>query len=206
MSTNMINTSKKALLLPFVATIVLLFSPLSAQAHMGFYQMTGGFMAGVEHPLSGADHLLAMVAIGLWATQIGGRALWLLPSVFVMGMIGGGVAGAFGLSFPGSEQLITLSIFFLGAAILFKARLQLWPIVLLVTLFSAAHGFAHGAEMPHSANMSSYALGFSLVTAALHASGLLLALGIQKYLSKDWLCYSGIAILLGGLAVASGLM
>jgi urease accessory protein len=206
MSTKMSTTSKKTLLIPVVAAIVLLFSPLSVQAHMGFYQMTGGFMAGVEHPLGGADHLLAMVAIGLWATQVGGRALWLLPSVFVTGMIGGGVAGAFGLSFPSSEQLITLSIFFLGAAILSKARLQLWLSIILVALFSAAHGFAHGAEMPRSADVIGYALGFSLVTAALHVSGLLLALGIQKYLSKDWLRYSGIAILLGGLAVAFNLV
>jgi urease accessory protein len=173
---------------------------------MGFYQMTGGFMAGVQHPLSGADHLLAMVAIGLWATQIGGKALWLIPSAFMTGMIGGGVAGAFGLSFLGSEQLITLSLFFLGAVILFKARLKLWLSLLFVALFAAAHGFAHGAEMPHSADVTGYALGFSLVTAALHASGLLLAVGIKKYLSKDWLHYSGIAILLGGLAVLFNLV
>jgi urease accessory protein len=199
----MSNTSKKTLLLPILATTVLLLLPRSAQAHVGFYQMTGGLMAGAEHPLGGADHLLAMVAIGLWAAQLGGRALWLLPSVFVTGMVGGGIAGAFGLPFPGSEQLIILSIFLLGAAILLKTRLQLLPSALLVALFAAAHGFAHGAEMPHSANIASYALGFSLVTAVLHASGVLLASGIQKYLAKGWLRYSGVAILLGGLAVVA---
>jgi urease accessory protein len=120
---NLSNTSKKTLSLLTLAVTALMLSPVVAQAHTGFYQMTGGFFAGAEHPLGGADHWLAMVAIGLWAVQIGGRALWLLPTFFVISMISGGLLGALGLPLPGTELLIVLSIFLLGAAILAKLRL-----------------------------------------------------------------------------------
>jgi urease accessory protein len=195
--------SQKFLLLSALVATALLLSPLAAQAHTGFYQMTGGLLAGAEHPLTGADHILAMVAVGLWAVQLGGQALWLLPAVFVTSMIGGGVAGSYGLSLPGSEQLIALSIFLLGAAIFSKFRLQLWPIAGLVGLFAVAHGFAHGVEMPHSANVASYVLGFTLVTAVLHGAGVVMALAIEKYASKEVLRYTGIALLLGGLGVVA---
>ncbi len=200
---NLSNASKKLLLPATLAAATLLLSPLAAQAHTGFYQMTGGLMAGAEHPLTGADHILAMVAVGLWAVQLGGQALWLLPTVFMASMIGGGIAGSYGLSLPGSEQLITLSIFLFGAAIFSKFRLKLWPSAVLVGLFATAHGFAHGVEMPHSANVASYVLGFTLVTAALHGAGVIMALAIEKYASQDMLRYTGIALLLGGLAVVT---
>jgi urease accessory protein len=200
---NLSNASKKFLLLSTLAATTLILSPLAAQAHPGFYQMTGGLMAGAEHPLTGADHILAMVAVGLWAVQLGGQALWLLPTVFVASMVGGGMAGAYGLSLPGSEQLIALSILLLGAAILSKFRLQLWPSAFFVGLLAMAHGFAHGVEMPHSADVASYVLGFTLVTAALHGAGVVMALAIEKYASKEMLRYTGIALLLGGLAVVA---
>lgn len=200
---NLSNASKKLLLLSTVAVTTLLLSPLAAQAHTGFYQMTGGLMAGAEHPLTGADHILAMVAVGLWAVQLGGQALWLLPTVFVASMVVGGIAGSYGLALPGSEQLIALSIFLLGAAIFSKFRLQLWPSAIIVGFLATAHGFAHGVEMPHSANVASYVLGFTVVTAALHGAGIGIALAIEKYASKEMIKYTGTALLLGGLAVAT---
>ncbi len=143
--------------------------------HWGGYG-AGSFAAGAAHPLSGADHVLAMVAVGLWAAQAGGRARWALPAGFVAAMVLGGAMGAAGLPFAAVEPMILASIIVLGALVALAARLPLVAALPLIALFGAAHGWAHGAEGPTS-GMASYALGFALVTAALHGLGLALGAG-----------------------------
>jgi urease accessory protein len=199
--------SKKALLLTALATSALLFSPLavSVQAHNGFYHVTGGFLMGIEHPLTGWDHLLAMVAVGLWASQIGGRAIWALPLSFVGSMVLGGVAGAFGCDFPFTEWAIVLSILLLASGIFTGTRLALLPSLALVGICGMYHGLAHGSEMPHSTDLLSYAAGFALTTSGLHLAGIGAALTVQRY-SDNLLRWSGLVIGLGGLAVATNLI
>lgn len=149
----------------------LILAPTLALAHAGHDQ--GTFAAGALHPIGGADHVLAMVAVGLLAAQMGGRALWAAPLAFVAAMVLGGVLGAAGLPFPAVEPMILASIIVLGAITAIAVQLPLMAALPLIAVFGAAHGWAHGAEGPDS-GLAAYALGFALVTAALHAAGILM--------------------------------
>lgn len=173
-------------------SIAAILAPGAALAHAG--HETGSFAAGAFHPLSGADHVLAMVAVGLWAAQTGGRALWAMPAGFVGAMLLGGVMGAAGLPFPAVEPMILASIIILGALVALAGKLPLMAALPLIALFGAAHGWAHGAEGP-SSGMASYALGFALVTAALHGAGLLLGRALGQLALRG----------LGGAAAVAGL-
>lgn len=143
--------------------------PQIALAHPGHEH--GQFIGGLSHPVGGADHLLAMVALGLLAAQIGGRTLWALPCAFVGAMIAGGVAGYAGLPFPGVEPMILASVIILGALIAMAARLPLTVMLPGVALFGFAHGWAHGAEGP-AQGLAPYAIGFAVATMALHLAGI----------------------------------
>jgi urease accessory protein len=143
----------------------------SVFAHPG-HEHASSFMTGFSHPMGGLDHLLAMVAIGLWAASIGGRALWAIPVAFVMTMILGGGLAVAGMSVPFVEQGILLSVIVLGALVLFAKRLPTAVCVAIAGAFALFHGAAHGMEMPLNANGLQYALGFALATAGLHAVGL----------------------------------
>lgn len=143
----------------------------SVFAHPG-HEHASSFMTGFSHPMGGLDHLLAMVAIGLWAASIGGRALWAVPVAFVMTMILGGGLAVAGMSVPFVEQGILLSVIVLGALVLFAKRLPTLVCAAIAGAFALFHGAAHGMEMPLNANGMQYALGFALATAGLHAVGL----------------------------------
>lgn len=145
--------------------------PTAALAHTG-HGATSGFDHGLAHPLSGADHLLAMVLVGLFAWQLGGRARWLVPASFVTVMALGGIAGAAGLPLPFVETGIALSVVALGAIVAFGARPPVAAAMGLVGLFAIFHGYAHGAEMPENAGGLAYATGFLCATALLHGAGL----------------------------------
>lgn len=147
-----------------------LLLPEIALAHPGHLD-DGPFVAGLGHPLGGADHLLAMVALGLLAAQIGGRALRALPVAFVAGMIAGGTAGSAGLPFPGLEPMILASVVILGALVAIAARPPLPPLVAGVAIFGLVHGWAHGAEGP-AQGLVLYAIGFASATMALHLAGI----------------------------------
>ncbi len=143
----------------------------TASAHTGSHTVTG-FVSGLTHPLLGLDHLLAMVAIGLWAAQQGGRALWAVPAAFVgaMGM-GGGLAWA-GLSLPYVETGIAASVLVLGLLI---ATQRQWAVTVGMAIaagFALFHGYAHGLEMPQATSPALYALGFVLATLGLHGLGM----------------------------------
>jgi urease accessory protein len=160
----------KPLSLASVIVAAALAVPAVAHAHtVGAHD--AGFVHGFSHPLGGWDHLLAMVAVGLWAAQRGGKALWALPTAFVGAMIGGGLLGMAGVTLPAVELGIALSVVTLGGLIALQARLPLLASVGTVALFALFHGHAHGVEMPEAAAPLLYGAGFALATALLHGAG-----------------------------------
>jgi urease accessory protein len=130
--------------------------------------------SGLLHPLTGLDHVLAMTSVGLWASQKGGRALWVWPSAFVGVMLVGGALGMQGVALPMVEPMIAVSVLVLGLLIASATRLPLWAGAALVGLFALAHGNAHGLEAPETGAGLQYALGFAFSTVALHGIGIAL--------------------------------
>lgn len=143
----------------------------SALAHVQMGQATG-FLAGLAHPVSGLDHVLAMVAVGLWGAQLGAPAIWLLPVTFPIVMALGGFLGLLGAPLPGVEVGIAASAMLLGAAVMTERRLPLYAAAALVGLFAVFHGHAHGTELPPGQSGLLYSLGFVVATGCLHAVGI----------------------------------
>lgn len=176
------------------------FLPALAQAHP-FHGPTNSFASGLSHPLLGLDHILAMVAVGLWAAQLGGRALWLVPTAFVSLMTVGGLLGMAGVPIPGVEAGILASILALGLLIAAAARLPLAASVALVGLFALFHGHAHGTEIPVAASGLAYGLGFVASTALLHACGMSLGILARKQSAVPMLRFAGAVIALAGVCL-----
>ncbi len=153
------------------ATAVLLSLTGVALAHTGAGG-TSGFTHGFMHPLGGLDHVLAMVAVGLYAALLGGRALWLVPATFVGVMAVGGALGVAGFALPYAEIGIALSVVVLGLAIALRVGLPTLAAMALAGAFAIFHGHAHAAEMPQDASGQAYAAGFMLATALLHGAGI----------------------------------
>lgn len=174
-----------------VSAVLLLVVNSSATAHP-FHDMGGGFATGFIHPLAGLDHLLAMVAVGLWAAQFGGRWLWAIPLVFVSAMLAGGALGFAGLTLPLLEPVIAASVLALGLLTVLRIRLHTAGVV-LVAAFALFHGVAHGAELPATTGALPYAAGFVIATALLHLLGL--AAGLQAKIAARW---AGAPIALAG--------
>jgi urease accessory protein len=153
--------------------VALLLSVVSsaALAHTESGQATG-FLTGLLHPASGLDHVLAMVAVGLWGAQLGAPAIWLLPVTFPMVMALGGVLGLLGMPLPGVELGIAASAVLLGAAVMTERRPPLFAAVVLVGFFAVFHGHAHGTELPPGQSGLLYSLGFVVATGCLHAIGI----------------------------------
>jgi urease accessory protein len=148
--------------------VLILLTPSLALAHPG-HDDGGGFVSGLSHPIFGPDHLLAMVAVGLWAALAGGRAVWAYPAAFVAAMLAGGLAGVGGAELPVIEPAILASVVLIGAAAALVLRVPVWAAVPALALFGLAHGYAHGLEGPGGAP---YALGFVVATLALHGAGI----------------------------------
>lgn len=167
----------------------------SAQAH--FVNAQGaGFAAGAAHPFLGLDHLAAMFALGLWSTQLGGKALWRVPAAFVVMMaVGAGLAYG-GVGLPSAETGIAASLLVLGLLIAAAARLPEAAGMMLVGVFALFHGHVHGAELPKAAAPIGYALGFLAATATLHALGLLTGLALRD--RGTWLVRALGAVIAGG--------
>ena len=146
----------------------------SADAHTGVEHALS-FAAGFAHPWTGLDHMLAMVAVGLWAGLNGGRALWVWPAAFVSVMLGGGALAMSGVPMPLVEPGVLASVIGLGLLVLLAARLPVAVGAVLVGLFAVLHGHAHGAELPNEGVVLEYAAGFALATALLHVMGLIVA-------------------------------
>ena len=156
-------------------TLAALAAPFPALAHGGADHVHG-VMAGLAHPLGGLDHVAAMLAVGLWAGLMGGRAMLALPAAFLGAMALGGALGMGGLGLPMIEAGILASVIVLGALVAGAARVSLATALPLVAAFGLLHGNAHGLELAQGQGGLGYALGFLLATAALHGAGLLGAL------------------------------
>jgi urease accessory protein len=131
-----------------------------------------GFLAGLHHPVSGLDHVLAMISVGLWGAQLGAPAAWLLPVTFPMVMALGGMLGLLGVPLPGVEIGIALSGILLGGAVLAEWRPPLRIAAVVVGVFAIFHGHAHGTELPAGASGLAYSIGFVIATGTLHAVGI----------------------------------
>lgn len=155
--------------------LLLLHWPAAAFAHTRGGEAVG-FTSGLWHPVSGLDHVLAMVAVGLWGAQLGAPAVWLLPVTFPMVMAFGGMLGLMGVRLPGIELGIAVSAIALGFAVCSEARPPLWVAALLVGVFAIFHGHAHGTELPPGADGLLYSIGFVIATGSLHGVGISLGL------------------------------
>ncbi|WP_088344792.1 MULTISPECIES: HupE/UreJ family protein [Rhodomicrobium] len=196
--------SRSALLRLSLAAAALLL-PTAASAHVGVGH-THGFTHGFAHPIGGLDHVLAMVAVGLFAASLGGRALWAVPATFVAVMAAGGALGIAGAGVPYVEFGIALSVVILGLAVAMQWKLPVMLAMLLVATFAVFHGHAHGTEMPLDASGAAYAAGFMLATALLHIAGIALGVGIQRLGSARMTQVGGAAISLAGVAILAGIV
>ena len=178
--------------------------PATALAHPG--GMTHSFLAGALHPLGGLDHLFAMLAVGLLAGCSAGRVRWELPVSFVMAMVVGAAVGARGVGVPFVEVGIALSLVAFGAALVWKQTFRGPMLIALTAGFALCHGHAHGMEMGEDLSAASYAMGFILATALLHAFGVLLGTRMMLPASKPAMVrWSGSAIAAAGV-VSLGLL
>ena len=159
-----------------------------------------GLLAGLSHPVSGLDHVLAMVAVGLWGAQLGPPAVWLLPLAFPMVMALGGTLGLVGVHLPGVEIGIALSAIGLGAAVLFEAKPKLGVAAALVGFFAIFHGHAHGTELPPGANGLLYSIGFVVATGLLHLAGIGIGTIHRWPAGRTALRWTGALVALAGLA------
>jgi len=181
-----------------LVSLLLLLYPLTAFAHKRGGEAIG-FASGFEHPISGLDHILAMVAVGLWGAQLGAPAIWVLPVVFPMVMALGGMMGLMGIKLPGIELCIALSAVALGFAVCTEARPKLWVAGMIVGFFAIAHGHAHGTELPMGANGVLYSIGFVIATGLLHATGIGIGLIHRWSAGRITLRLAGAVVAMGGV-------
>ncbi|HIO92021.1 MAG TPA: HupE/UreJ family protein [Leucothrix mucor] len=162
-------------LLKIIGASLLLLVSFSniAFAHADAASISGGFISGFIHPILGLDHVVAMVAVGLWGVFLGRPAIWILPVVFPLVMAFGGALGVAGVDIPYIEAGIALSGVVLGLAVAFAVRPPLWIAAIIVSIFAIFHGHAHGTELPNAANPLVYSVGFVIGTGLLHLAGIL---------------------------------
>jgi len=182
---------------------LLLLLPATVHAHSETGTI-GGFESGFLHPLTGLDHIAAMVAVGIWGAYLRAPAMWLLPVIFPVVMAFGGALGVLGVTMPGVEMCIALSAVALGLMVALAARPPLWVAAVLVGFFAIFHGHAHGTELPQSANAMTYAVGFVVATGLLHLSGIALGLLVHWPWGRILVLASGGAIAMLGFGFLFG--
>ena len=173
-----------------------------ALAHTGVGQ-TDSFASGIAHPLHGADHVLAMLAVGLWGVLAGGRAIWAWPMAFVATMLAGFTAATLGLQMPFVEPAIWSSIIILGLFVALAVKAPVWLGVAMTGLFAFFHGHVHGTEAT-AASLIPYAAGFAVATAGLHAAGIGLGLFAERSIGKIALRAMGGLTVLCGIVLIAG--
>ncbi len=178
----------------------LLAAATPASAHTG-HELGFGFGAGFGHPFGGLDHVLAMVAVGLLAAQLGGRAVWALPLSFLSMMAAGGGLGLAGYALPLREVVIALSTVAFGAAVAFRLGLPVTVATVLAGAFALFHGQAHGAEIPANVTPFGYGAGFVAGTAFLHGAGLALGMGLGRFSAPRLVQATGSGVALAGLVL-----
>lgn len=188
---------------PWLGLSALLWA-LPALAHVGHGTSTGGgFLDGFMHPVTGLDHLVAMVAVGLWGAQLGAPAIWLLPVAFPLVMAVGGFAGLIGLPLPGVTLGVALSGVVLGALVAGGVRAPLWLAALLVSAFGLLHGHAHGTAMPLAGTPVAFGAGFIVATGLLHLCGILIGFLVRWRTGQHAVRFGGAVIMLmAGYSVA----
>jgi urease accessory protein len=170
----------------------------AAQAHVHKGEAVS-FLSGLKHPISGLDHVVAMVAVGLWGAQLGAPAIWVLPVAFPMVMAMGGMLGLLGVPLPGMEIGIAASAILLGAAVMTELRPPLALAAMLVGFFAIFHGYAHGSELPAGQSGLLYSIGFVMATGCLHAAGISIGLVHRWKWGQGALRMVGAAIALAGI-------
>jgi urease accessory protein len=178
--------------------IVALLNCGLAAAHAGT-GLAGGFVSGVSHPFNGVDHLLAMVAVGLWGAFLGRPLLYALPVVFPLMMVCGAALGMFGVSWPAVDAGVGLSVLVLGSCIAVRWKAPVWAACLIAGIFAVLHGYAHGRELPSAADPFGFSLGFVFATGLLHATGI--GIGFINGLSGGVAVTRGV----GGVISATGI-
>ena len=159
-----------------LTSFVVAVSPAHAHTGVG---VPGGVLSGFLHPLSGLDHVVAMIAVGLWGAQLGRPGIWVLPLCFMASMALGGVLGMAGVPLAGTEVAIAASALVLGAAVAVALRVPVAAAALIVGAFAVFHGYAHGQELPEAADALAYGLGFVAATGLLHVAGILIGIGFR---------------------------
>ena len=187
-------------------TATLTLIPAAAFAHTGAGE-AHGFVWGFAHPLGGLDHILAMVTVGIFAWQLGGRALWLVPATFVLVMAAGAALGMARLPLPFVEFGIAASVIVLGSIVAFARGAPIAVAVGIIGLFAIFHGHAHGTEVALNAAAGAYAAGFLLATALLHLAGIALGCAIGR-LADGRAAYQlgGALVALAGLAILGNII
>lgn len=181
-----------------IALIAAALAPAIAFAHEETGQ-AAGFLAGLLHPVTGVDHVLAMISVGLWGAVLGPPAIWVLPVAFPLVMALGGLMGLLGIPLPGVEIGIALSAIVLGTMVLTEARPPIWLAALIVAIFAVFHGHAHGRELPEGTSALLYSLGFVIATGLLHAVGILLGAAYRWPAGRRGLRVAGAGVALAGL-------
>ena len=184
-------------------TLLLVLATVPAFAHEQSGQ-AAGFLTGLAHPVSGLDHVLAMIAVGLWGAQLGSPAIWMLPVVFPMVMAFGGFLGLLGVPLPGTEVGIALSAILLGLVVAFEAKPPVWVAASLVGFFGVFHGYAHGTELPPGENALLYSVGFVIATGCLHAVGIGIGVAHRWTAGRIALRVAGALVALAGVYFLRG--
>jgi len=193
------------LMLPVLLVAAGVFLPGAVLAHTG-EGIAGGFISGFAHPIVGWDHVVAMVAVGLWGAFLGAPAIWLLPIIFPLVMALGAALGVIGVPIPAVETGIAASAVVLGLLILLAARLPLWLAGMIVGAFAIFHGYAHGTELPAAANPFAYGVGFVIATGLLHLVGIAFGLLARWPAGVLTVRAGGAVISLVGLAFLFGVV
>jgi len=191
-----------------IAILLTVFFPATASAHTGVSDASG-VLHGFAHPISGLDHVLAMVMVGVIAYHLGRRALWAVPFAFVSFMIFGGWVGMVRAPLPSVETVVALSVVVLGSIVAFRAPLSSVVAVATVGLFAVFHGYAHGHEMPEDAGGFLYAAGFAIATASLHMMGILAGAAIERLGAQHAAIFfrsAGAFVALIGFGMTTGLI
>jgi urease accessory protein len=192
------NASKEMTTRLVTILLTFLICAQAAQAHVHKGEAVS-FLSGLKHPISGLDHVVAMVAVGLWGAQLGAPAIWVLPVAFPMVMAFGGMLGLLGVPLPGMEIGIAASAILLGAAVMMELRPPLGLAALLVGFFAIFHGYAHGNELPAGESGLLYSIGFVMATGCLHAAGISIGLVHRWNWGQRALRVVGGAIALAGM-------
>lgn len=177
---------------------LLFFVPSLLFAHTGV-DHSSGILHGMFHPLSGIDHLLTMLAVGLWAYQIGGRAIWFIPLTFVCSMIFGFTLSFYGIYMPLVEFGIMLSVIVSGLFIAYSYKIPVYEGSIIIAVFAMLHGYAHGMEISNSIQSLTYILGFSFSTVVLHSLGVLISFFVHRVRFPKLSRYIGVSIAFSGV-------